>query len=100
MGHEGAPGVFPGQWETSPGAEGQVGKGGRRQGRADLKGWVGVSIIYNLKVNKVNGQKHVRFFFVLATLHDTWDPSSLTRDRTCASMVLTTGPPGSRNLDF
>ena len=72
MGHEGAPGVFPGQWETSPGAEGQVGKGGRRQGRADLKGWVGVSIIYNLKVNKVNGQKHVRFFFVLATLHGLW----------------------------
>ena len=64
MGHEEAPGVFPGQWETSPGAEGQVGKGGRRQGSADLRGWVGVSIIYNLKVNKLNGQKHVLFFWL------------------------------------
>ena len=63
MGHEGAPGVFPEQWETSLGAEGQVGKDGRKQGRADVRGWVGVSIIYNLKVNKVNGQKHVRFCF-------------------------------------
>ena len=101
MGHEGAPGVFPEQWETSLGAEGQVGKDGRKQGRADVRGWVGVSIIYNLQVNKVNGQKHVRFcFFFLATLHDTWDPGSLTRDRTCASMVLTTGPPGKSQFGF